>query len=136
VNWLGRVFRKSKLETQLDSELRFHVEQQTADYVAAGMNPDEARRRALAQFGGLEYIKEETRDARGTYFIESLLQDIRYGLRMVAPRFAALERVCPLKPEAPHARIITQRLPYGSRVAAIAIMKTAGLCVESRPSSL
>ena len=54
MNWLGRFFRKSKLESQLDSELRFHVEQQTADHIAAGMNPEEGRRRALALFGGLE----------------------------------------------------------------------------------
>jgi predicted permease len=83
VNWLGRLFHRSKQDAQLDSELRFHVEQQTADNIAAGMNPDEARRRALAQFGGLEYIKEETRDARGTQFLESLLQDIRFALRML-----------------------------------------------------
>jgi putative ABC transport system permease protein len=82
VNWLGRFFRKSKLERQLDSELRFHVEQQSADNIAAGMSPDEARGRALAQFGGLEYIKEETREARGTRSVESLLQDIRFALRM------------------------------------------------------
>jgi hypothetical protein len=83
VNWLGRFFRKTKLESQLDSELRFHVEQQTAENIAAGMNPDEARRRALAQFGGLEYIKEETREARGTRLVETLLQDLRYGIRML-----------------------------------------------------
>ncbi|HEX5424795.1 MAG TPA: ABC transporter permease [Candidatus Acidoferrales bacterium] len=83
MNWISRFFRKSKLDNQLDSELRFHIEQQTADNVAAGMTPDEARRRALAQFGGLEYIKEEARDARGTHFLESLLQDIRFALRML-----------------------------------------------------
>ncbi|HEV2289160.1 MAG TPA: ABC transporter permease, partial [Candidatus Acidoferrales bacterium] len=49
--------------------------------IAAGMAPGEARRRALAQFGGLESRKEETRDARGTHFIETLLQDIRFALR-------------------------------------------------------
>jgi putative ABC transport system permease protein len=83
MTWLSRLFRKSKQDAQLDSELRFHVEQQTADNVAAGMPPDEARRRALAQFGGLEYMKEESRDARGTQFIESLFQDVRFALRLL-----------------------------------------------------
>ncbi|HEV2289159.1 MAG TPA: permease prefix domain 1-containing protein, partial [Candidatus Acidoferrales bacterium] len=65
MTWLNRLLRKDKLDVQLDSELRFHVEQQTAANIAAGMAPGEARRRALAQFGGLESRKEETRDARG-----------------------------------------------------------------------
>src|SRR5579864_958213 len=82
MRWV-RLFRKRALDNQLDSELRFHVEQQTADNIAAGMSPTEARRRALAQFGGLEYIKEETRDARGTHFVDSLLQDIRFALRIM-----------------------------------------------------
>ncbi len=81
MTWLSRLFRKNKLDAQLDSEMRFHVEQQIADNVAAGMPPAEARRRALAQFGGIEPIKEGCREARGTHFLETLLQDIRYSLR-------------------------------------------------------
>lgn len=83
MTWFARLIRKQKQDAQLDSELRFHVEQQTADNIAAGMSPDEARRRALAQFGGLEYMKEETRDARGTHFLETLLQDIRFAFRIL-----------------------------------------------------
>jgi putative ABC transport system permease protein len=83
MTWLSRLFRKSKQDAQLDSELRFHVEQQTADNIATGMSPHEARRRALAQFGGLESMKEEARDARGTHFVDTLLQDIRFAFRIL-----------------------------------------------------
>lgn len=83
MRWLRRLFRKRALDDQLDSELHFHVEQQATDNIAAGMAPAEARRRALAQFGGLEYIKEETRDARGTHFVDTLFQDIRFAARVL-----------------------------------------------------
>src|SRR5690348_14501378 len=83
MRWLTLLFRKTKLDSQLDSELRFHVEQQTAENIAGGMNPAEARRRALAEFGGLESRKEEARDARGTHFVETLLQDIRFAFRIL-----------------------------------------------------
>jgi predicted permease len=83
MSWLGRFFRKSKLEAQLDSELRFHLEQRTADLTAAGIDPAEARRRARVEFGGVEGVKDDCREARGTQFVESFLQDIRYALRML-----------------------------------------------------
>src|SRR6266700_129703 len=81
--WLRRLFHQEKTERQLDSELRFHLEQQAAEYVDAGMNPDQARRRALLEFGGMEGVKEECRESRRVHMVETLLQDVRYGLRML-----------------------------------------------------
>jgi predicted permease len=83
MHWVTRLFRKTQAEKQLDSELRFHLEQEISNYVAAGLTPEEARRRARLEFGGLESIKEEAREARRGSFLENLLQDIRYGVRVL-----------------------------------------------------
>jgi putative ABC transport system permease protein len=83
MHWLSRLFRKEQSEKQLDSELRFHVERQISDYTAAGIAPEEARRRAQLNFGGIESIKQETREARRGNLLETLFQDLRYALRML-----------------------------------------------------
>src|SRR5258708_4956586 len=89
---LRLLFRKSQAERQLDKELRFHLEQQVNDHIAAGMTPEEARRRVRIEFGGLEQIKEECRDSRGVRWLENLVQDIRYAARTLRsnPSFAAV----------------------------------------------
>jgi predicted permease len=67
----------------MDAELRFHIEVFTEDLVRSGVSREEAQRRAHIEFGGVEQTKEECRDARGSNFFNSLLQDIRFGLRML-----------------------------------------------------
>src|SRR5437867_9416627 len=88
---IGALFRKNRLEDEMDEELRFHVEKQIEDNIKAGMTPREARYAALRAFGGVEQVKEECRDTRGTRWIEETWQDLRYGLRMLrkGPVFAA-----------------------------------------------
>jgi putative ABC transport system permease protein len=69
------------MEQELDAELRFHIARQAEVYERAGLHPDEALRRARVDFGGVERIKEESRDARGTSVLETTAQDVRHALR-------------------------------------------------------
>jgi putative ABC transport system permease protein len=77
------LFRRKTVESEADTELRFHFDQQVEKYLKAGQPREEAIRRARIDFGGHEQLKEEIRDARGVNLIETLFQDIRYGLRIL-----------------------------------------------------
>src|SRR5258705_8360381 len=81
MSWWTRLWRRGQMEAQLEKELSFHLEQHTAQLVAQGRPPDEARREARLALGGPEQVKEKCRDARGTRWLEDLLQDTRYALR-------------------------------------------------------
>jgi putative ABC transport system permease protein len=81
MNWLRRLFHKSRSESDLDRELRFHLEEHVRDSVNAGLSADEARRRAQQEFGGLERVKEEVRDAHFETRVEDFADDFLYALR-------------------------------------------------------
>src|SRR5260370_25634119 len=80
---LRSLFRRKSVEAEVDEELRFHFEKQVSKFIQSGLPPQEAKRKARLEFGGMEQLKEEHRDARGVTFIETLLQDIRFGLRIL-----------------------------------------------------
>jgi predicted permease len=71
------------MEIELDKELRFHFESQVADKVRSGISESEARRLTRLEFGGIEQIKENCRESGGTLWLESLAQDVGYGLRQL-----------------------------------------------------
>jgi putative ABC transport system permease protein len=77
------LFRWKAAETELDDELRFHIEHLIEQHVQSGLTRKEAQRRARLAFGGLDQVREECREARGAAIIETLFQDIRLGLRML-----------------------------------------------------
>jgi predicted permease len=83
MSWLGRLFRRDKLERELDRELQFHIDERAQQLMRDGASAAESRRRALAEFGGVEPIKEQARDARGTRWVSDIGQDVRYALRVL-----------------------------------------------------
>jgi putative ABC transport system permease protein len=92
MRWYQRFFRRELAEKRLDAELRFHLEHRIADLEAGGMAPEQARRQARLEFGTLDQVKEECRDVGASHLIETVIQDLRYGLRQLRrnPGFTAV----------------------------------------------
>src|SRR6266446_6632545 len=93
---LAALFGRRRLEDDLDEELRSHLEMAVELNLGKGMSAEEARREALRSFGGVEQTKENYRDQRGLPIIETTLQDLRFGLRILrrSPGFSALAILC------------------------------------------
>jgi putative ABC transport system permease protein len=92
VSWWRRLLQRDRVERQLEAELRDHLERLADDYRRSGLSEQEARRKARLEFGGLEQVKEDCRDARGTRWLEDIAQDLRYGLRLLrqSPGFTVI----------------------------------------------
>jgi putative ABC transport system permease protein len=90
MSWWKSLFRKSALDAQLDTELRFHIDKLASDNIAAGMAPEEARRQAILEFGGREQIKEELRDIHRVSVVESTMANLKAAFRFIrkSPSFS------------------------------------------------
>ena len=106
------LFRRSLLENEMEEELRAHIEDRANDLERSGVPHPEAQRRARLEFGGYQKYKEEIREGRGTHFLEILIQDLRFGLRMLrkTPAFTAIA-------------IITLALGIGANGAIFAVIE-------------
>jgi putative ABC transport system permease protein len=83
---LRAIFRRGAMERELETELAFHLEHEAAKYVREGLPRYEAVRRARLAFGGVNRIKDDTRDARGTSFVDAAMRDVRYAVRGLRAR--------------------------------------------------
>jgi hypothetical protein len=88
---LRALLLRSRGERELHEELETHLELQSRKYISQGLTPEEGRRRARAEFGGVEQVREECRDVRGVRWIENFGRDLRYGVRTLrrTPGFTA-----------------------------------------------
>lgn len=113
---------RKEFETGMSEELRFHIEQYTEDLVRAGISPQEARRRARLEFGGIEGVREECREARGLRVFDELAREFRFAARQLwcNPGFTAVA-------------VLTLALCIGANTAIFSIVNA--LMLKSLPYS-
>jgi predicted permease len=91
MSWWKSLFPKRASDAQMNSELRFHIDELTEENIAAGMAPQEARRRAILEFGGPEQVKEDLRDVYRIRFLDASVANLKSAVRFIrkSPTFSA-----------------------------------------------
>src|SRR4029077_17686262 len=91
-NLVSNLFHRNRVERELDDEMRAHLAMLVDEKIATGLSPQQARRSALIEFGGVDQVKEQVRDVRIGARLEQVWLDVRYAARMLRknPRFTPL----------------------------------------------